>query len=283
MASILIIDDEPQISGLLSGLLVRAGHNVRTAPSPQVAIEMCSPPACFDLVLSEVNMPAMDGHELARWIADRCPSSRTILLSASGLACEECPYAPHCSLIRKPFEPKAVLATVASALAAPAPRKCVMAQLLSTTYSTALNAFYDFPGSMPEELHSGDSGYESARKQKEAAYIALLAARADFRAHLSEHGCHQPPMAAAAYQRIENRLRRELLEARAVFDSAADKLRRLTPLLSELEISPEESPVLEQAKRVHHVAHQVYLMTLQRLSDFLGDEIFQAEKRRKPL
>lgn len=282
MANILIVDDEPQITGLLSSLLIREGHEVQTASDPQLAIEMCNPPACFDLVLSEVSMPVMDGHELARRIADRCPGSRTVLISASAMACEECPYAPHCALILKPFDPKQVLATVSSALAEPIPLRCPVERLLSAAYSTALSGYYNFPG-FQVELQSGRPVYTLDRKQKGAAYVALLAARAEYRAHLYEHGCQQPPVAVEAYEPIKNRLRREMREAREAFESASQKLQRLKVLLPELEPSSEGRDLLAQTNRVYKATHHVYMLTLQRFSDFIRDEISRVAKRRKPL
>jgi CheY-like chemotaxis protein len=282
MANILIVDDEPQIVRLLSAVLVGAGHEVRTAHNPQVAIEMCSPPSCFDLVLSDVSMPVLDGHELARWIADRCPSSRTILVSESAAGCQDCPYEPHCPLVLKPFNPKAVLAAVASALASPMPLKCPVAQLLLTHYSTALNRFYNLPAIMLEKPQPGEPDYDAAQQQKEAAYVALLAARAEYRTHIHQHGCKQPTMAIATYEQIKNRLERELRQARAVFDDASDKLQRLSVLMPEVELHSEGRQVLQDAKRLHQVAQQVYMMTLQRFSDFIRDEILPAERGGKP-
>lgn len=282
MATILIVDDEPQIAGLLSSLLVREGHEVQTASNTQLANEMCSPPACFDLVLSEVSMPVMDGHELARWIADGCPNSRIVLISDSAMPCEECPYAPHCEIIPKPFDPKEILATVASVLAAPTPKKCMVAQLLSASYSAALKAFYGFPGIILEEMHSGMPGDEPDLKQNEAAYVALLSARADYWAHIHQHGCQQASMAIDTYEQIKNHLRRDLLEARTVLESASEKLERLALLSSELKVGSEAKSLWQRAKSVHHAAHQVYMLTLQRFTDFIRDEITPEERGGKP-
>ena len=119
MAKILIVDDEHQILGLLSVILTRAGHEVHTADQPQTALDMCSSPASFDLVLSDVDMPVMDGHELARWIVTRSPGSRVMLMSAFDSTCEACPYSPQCELVRKPFDPREVVSRIAAALAQP--------------------------------------------------------------------------------------------------------------------------------------------------------------------
>ena len=271
VAAILVVDDEPQVSGLLSAMLVRAGYEVETASSPRAAIEICGPPACFDLVIAEVNMPLMDGHELARWIANHCPGSRTVLMSASPTTCEECPFASRCAFLAKPFDRAGVLATVSSELAA-LPRKCAVAQMLSANYSIALDRFCGLPEAWSFQRPGGDA----ARQQKQDTYIALLTARSEYQAHLHQHGCPQPRTAFASCRRIENRLRREFLEARALFDAAADSLSRLNRLSEEVEMASEVKLVLEQAKDVHRAAHEVYLIALQRFSDFRKSEIFTA-------
>ena len=115
MARVLIVDKEAQIRKLLQTILVGAGYQVLTAYDPQAAIEMCNSAAGFDVVVSGISLPGMDGHELARWIAGHCPSSRVILMSAIEPVCELCPFAGGCGMIRKPFTPKEVVAKVAEA------------------------------------------------------------------------------------------------------------------------------------------------------------------------
>jgi CheY-like chemotaxis protein len=73
MARLLIVDGEPQIRKLLSTLLGRAGHEVQTARDALAAIAMCGSGSSYDLVVSEVTLPLIDAHELARWIADNHP------------------------------------------------------------------------------------------------------------------------------------------------------------------------------------------------------------------
>jgi DNA-binding NtrC family response regulator len=119
MPRVLVVDDEDQIRGLLQNILVRAGHEVHTANSVQAAIEMCGPPAPFDVVVTDVVMPGMDGHELARWLADRCPNMRVILMSGFDPGCEECPYADNCHRLPKPFAPQDLAALVSEVLAQP--------------------------------------------------------------------------------------------------------------------------------------------------------------------
>ena len=119
MPRILIVDKDAQIRKLLQTILDYAGYEVLTAPDPQVAIEMCNSLVGFDLVLSGVSLPLMDGHDLARWIAGHCPNSRVILMSAIDSVCEGCPFGSGCGIMRKPFMPKEVVARVAEAVAQP--------------------------------------------------------------------------------------------------------------------------------------------------------------------
>ncbi len=116
MARLLVVDDEPQMRKLLSAVLRRAGHEVHTATDALTAIEMCGSATPYDLVLSEVTLPLINGHELARWIARHCPNCRVVLLTAEDVACEACPYAIRCKVLPKPFIPMQVVTAIAEVL-----------------------------------------------------------------------------------------------------------------------------------------------------------------------
>lgn len=58
---ILVVDDEPHNITLLKGVLTKLGHEVVGAENAVVALEMLD--RSFDLVLSDVMMPVMDGFE----------------------------------------------------------------------------------------------------------------------------------------------------------------------------------------------------------------------------
>ena len=77
---ILIVDDERQIRMFLSVLFARAGFQVTTASSGRDAVGRCSDQP-FDVVLSDVVMPEMDGHELVQWIAAHRPATHFALMS----------------------------------------------------------------------------------------------------------------------------------------------------------------------------------------------------------
>ncbi len=118
-ARILVVDDDERIRNLLRAALASAGYEVQTAPGPEEAIALSGASGCFDLVLSDVVMPGIDGHEMTRRMAVLCPGSRVVLLSGFDPGCEKCPYVTGCTVIPKPFDLKDVVAFVAETLAAP--------------------------------------------------------------------------------------------------------------------------------------------------------------------
>ncbi len=111
MPKILIVDDEPSILALLRIVFTHEGYEVLTAAGPKAAMDLCESQT-FDIVLSDVRMPGMDGHALARWIATKQPSVRTVLMSGYDLECQQCPLAPRCALVRKPFDTRSVVQAV---------------------------------------------------------------------------------------------------------------------------------------------------------------------------
>ncbi len=82
--SVLVVDDEPTISEIVSRYLERAGYETQTADDGAEALEAIGrfrP----DLVVLDLMMPGIDGLEVLRRVRER-PASRTavILLTAKG-------------------------------------------------------------------------------------------------------------------------------------------------------------------------------------------------------
>ena len=122
MAAILIVDDNEAIRRLLSDLFTRAGFVVQAARGAEEAMDLCRRD-CFDVVLSDVLMPGTDGHALARHLAVVCPRTRVVLMSGYDPGCDNCPYAPRCWFIHKPFRPRHVVSYVSKILASPLPAR----------------------------------------------------------------------------------------------------------------------------------------------------------------
>jgi two-component system, chemotaxis family, CheB/CheR fusion protein len=60
----LVVDDNPDITEMLAAVLRHAGYTVVTAHSARDALEMALA-RHFDVVVSDIGMPGMTGHELA--------------------------------------------------------------------------------------------------------------------------------------------------------------------------------------------------------------------------
>ena len=78
MPRVLIVDDEPAIRSLLSLAFVRAGYEVATAADAFKAMQLFAAES-FHAILSDVQMPGMDGHSLIRWVAGTYPHVRSVL------------------------------------------------------------------------------------------------------------------------------------------------------------------------------------------------------------
>jgi CheY-like chemotaxis protein len=82
-ARILIIDDDAAVSRTLSLILTRAGYQVDAATSGRKGLEMLSNDG-FDLVLTDIIMPELDGIEAIRRIRADHPDLRIIAISGGG-------------------------------------------------------------------------------------------------------------------------------------------------------------------------------------------------------
>jgi len=81
MARILIVDDDVVFLRVLAGLLTRKGHAVQTVERPRPAL-VALDHECFDILVSDVHMPEMDGFDLVREARERSKTMPAILTSA---------------------------------------------------------------------------------------------------------------------------------------------------------------------------------------------------------
>jgi CheY-like chemotaxis protein len=121
-----VVDDEPPIRALLARQLRVLGYTVVEAGSAQVALtlagEQSSP---FDLVLSDIVMPGMNGTELGARLLERNPRQALVLMSAhapSGLV-ELGTKARPVPLLRKPFTLSQLATVLERALDAQTPAR----------------------------------------------------------------------------------------------------------------------------------------------------------------
>jgi two-component system cell cycle sensor histidine kinase/response regulator CckA len=78
---VLLVEDETAVRELVERILRRAGFEVTTAPDALVAIRTAAEAGPFDLLVSDVVMPGMNGLELARELRATRPDLRVLLIS----------------------------------------------------------------------------------------------------------------------------------------------------------------------------------------------------------
>lgn len=81
MKSILIVDDEPMVRKLISACL-RELYNTEEAEDGKKALKKASSKS-YDCVITDVQMPLMDGLSLLGEIKKRAPSTNVIVMSGS--------------------------------------------------------------------------------------------------------------------------------------------------------------------------------------------------------
>jgi len=83
MARVLVVDDEEGVRGFLAEALEDEGHAVSQAPDARAAFALLRRQG-FDLLITDLRMPGMDGLELVRLARAEQPEMETIVLTAHG-------------------------------------------------------------------------------------------------------------------------------------------------------------------------------------------------------
>ena len=119
---ILVVDDEPLVTQLIVDTLTREGYQLDTAPNGVVALEKIQHQR-YDLILSDVRMPRMDGPELYRILERDDPGllRRFVFLTGDTLSSETEAFLnrTHVTTLMKPFDFEAVRRVVSRAIEAP--------------------------------------------------------------------------------------------------------------------------------------------------------------------
>jgi two-component system sensor histidine kinase EvgS len=79
---ILVIDDNETVRDLVSKVLCRLGYEVSSVDSGEKGLSLFLKNG-FDLVITDLNMPGMDGLSLAHNIKEKSPSTHVVLMTGS--------------------------------------------------------------------------------------------------------------------------------------------------------------------------------------------------------
>jgi len=120
MAKILIAEDEDSLRGLVSRALQMDGHEVDEAVDGAHGLDRLRATGAYDLLLSDIRMPVMDGIRLAHQAASEFPAMKILLMT--GFA-EQREHAENLSdiivdVVPKPFSLPDIRGAVAHALSA---------------------------------------------------------------------------------------------------------------------------------------------------------------------
>ncbi|MDJ0838144.1 MAG: response regulator [Acidobacteriota bacterium] len=114
--SILVVDDEPSILTMTRKLLESKGYHVAVSPSARDAQVMMGE-VSFQLVMTDIVMPDIDGLELIKWIREHHPQTKILAFSGNSLL-DPGNYLHIAGVmgavrtLRKPFETAALLSAV---------------------------------------------------------------------------------------------------------------------------------------------------------------------------
>ena len=120
MARILAVDDSPAMRQMVSVTLRSAGHEVVEAFDGREALDIAKREPAVDLVITDINMPNMDGITLVRELRGR-PNYKFVPMlvlttEATAERKQQGKAAGATGWLVKPFNPERLLATIAKVL-----------------------------------------------------------------------------------------------------------------------------------------------------------------------
>ncbi len=121
MARILLAEDDDSMRGFLANALERAGHEVVACADGDEGLDaLNAAPHEFDLLLTDIVMPGVDGIELARKAAEQDNSLKIMFITGfAAVALNPGQRAPKdAKVLSKPFHLRELVAEVERVMAA---------------------------------------------------------------------------------------------------------------------------------------------------------------------
>ncbi|MGI8705304.1 MAG: PAS domain-containing protein [Sphingomicrobium sp.] len=114
-ASILVVDDDPDVRSFIAEALADEGYQVRDCPDGKCGLEAFADERP-DLVVLDFVMPAMSGAEVASRILEQAPDQKILFVSGYSETDAIKRISPNSPLLAKPFRSDALCRAVRSAL-----------------------------------------------------------------------------------------------------------------------------------------------------------------------
>ena len=118
--AVMVVDDEPLLRALVRRMLEPAGYQVHEASDGLEALETLARLGGVDVVVTDLQMPNMDGVALANYLAGQAPPIPTLLIS--GFDRQPDKVTLLAPLLPKPFTHEQLLASVQQVLSPETPR-----------------------------------------------------------------------------------------------------------------------------------------------------------------
>jgi CheY-like chemotaxis protein len=116
-ATVLIVEDNPEVTGTLCQMLEGASHKVTAVTDGEEGIEKYRE-SKFDIVITDIGMPGLSGWEVSKAIKAHDPDARIIFITAWGvqLEPERIKESGASLVIQKPFEKSKILSAIENLL-----------------------------------------------------------------------------------------------------------------------------------------------------------------------
>ncbi len=249
LPSLLVVDDEPELRGLLSEYFGRHGFSVRAAQDAAQARELVQQQRP-ELAVLDINMPGETGLSLARWLREAHPGVAIVMLTTVGEAIDRIVGLEMGAddYIGKPFELRELLARVRAVL-----RRSVPAAAAATAAATAAGAA-SASAAMPtspnaaatRQVRFGDRQLDLDQRKLLAADgsdIEITAAEFDLLALFARHP-NRPLNRDQIMEQAHNR-------GWDVFDRSIDL--RVMRLRRKIERNPDKPEVIKTVRNVGYV------------------------------
>jgi len=121
MARILLAEDDDSMRDFLGKALERAGHDVDAVADGEDGLDaLGEQPGVYDLLLTDIVMPGVDGIELARRAAEIDPQLKIMFITGfAAVALNAASQAPqNAKVLSKPFHLRDLVNEVAKVMAA---------------------------------------------------------------------------------------------------------------------------------------------------------------------
>jgi CheY-like chemotaxis protein len=119
--AILLVEDDDAVRELVQAVLSRKGYAVTAAANPKEGLEILAGHPRFDMLLTDVTMPGMDGREFAERCQAQRPDLRVLFMTGhvDVLVDDNGVLDPGLAVIQKPFAGPVLLARIRAILDAP--------------------------------------------------------------------------------------------------------------------------------------------------------------------